>query len=76
MDGMTRRDAVKATAAIAGLGVVAATSALAQEPAKTATRVETDSLGPVNVADDKLWARRRSARWSISASATTSFRGR
>jgi hypothetical protein len=48
MDDMTRRDAVKVTAAIAGLGVAAAAStpsALAQEPAKTATRVETDSLG-------------------------------
>src|SRR5262245_60190040 len=59
MNDITRRDAVKVTAAIAGLGAAAAassTSALAQEPAKAATnRVETDSLGPVNVSNDKLW---------------------
>jgi hypothetical protein len=50
MNDITRRDAVKVTAAIAGLGAAAAasgTSVLAQEPAKATTnRVETDSLGP------------------------------
>jgi hypothetical protein len=35
----------------------------------TATRVELDSLGLVNVPADKLWGRRRSGRWSTSASA-------
>jgi fumarate hydratase class II len=59
MNDITRRDAVKVTAAIAGLGAAAAatgSSVLAQEPAKaTTTRVETDSLGPVNVSNDKLW---------------------
>ena len=59
MNDITRRDAVKVTAAIAGLGAAAAasdTSVLAQEPAKASTnRVETDSLGPVNVSNDKLW---------------------
>jgi hypothetical protein len=34
-------------------------------------RKETDSLGVVEVPADKLWERRRSARWSISASART-----
>jgi fumarate hydratase, class II len=58
MDEMTRRDAIKVTAAIAGLGAVGAASefpALAQEPSKATTRVETDSLGPIDVPDDKLW---------------------
>ncbi len=39
-------------------------------------RTEQDSLGPVEVPGDKLWARKRSARWSTSASATTSSRAR
>ena len=34
-----------------------------------ATRKEADSLGAVEVPADKLWARRLSARSSISASA-------
>jgi aspartate ammonia-lyase len=59
MNDITRRDAVKVTAAIAGLSAAAAASGLsvlAQEPAKATTnRVETDSLGPVNVSNDKLW---------------------
>jgi hypothetical protein len=80
MNDITRRDAVKVTAAIAGLGPAAAatgSSVLAQEPAKaTTTRVETDSLGPVNVSNDKLWGAETQHRWNISALAMTSFHGK
>src|SRR5438132_77734 len=62
MDDMTRRDALKLTAAIAGLGATAASpvliggpAVLAGEPAADTTRVETDSLGKVDVPADKLW---------------------
>jgi fumarate hydratase class II len=39
-------------------------------------RKETDSMGVVEVPADKLWGRRRSARWSISVSAGILSRGR
>jgi fumarate hydratase class II len=62
MDDMTRRDALKLTAVIAGLGAPAASpilvggpAVLADEPAANGTRVETDSLGKVEVPADKLW---------------------
>jgi fumarate hydratase, class II len=54
MGDVTRRDVLRATAALAGLGGYAATSVLAQEPAP-GFRIEADPLGQVKVRADRLW---------------------